>query len=145
MFIFYDIEYLCLLQKLQQLQIIAEDNYEIFVPLLQLENYSGEVKLNIQQCHDKGYLKLISNDGFDRFLNENILNNSFFGMGFLYQLHCCIEKNLILVIDHHNIAQTQLCHGLGIKTTTIKEFTKTVIRNEQYYNFLMTNKDKVII
>lgn len=145
MFVFYDIEYLCLLHKLQQLEMIAEDGYKIFVPILQLENYSGEVKLDMQHCHDKGYLKLISDDGFESFLKRNILNNSFFGLGFLFQLHCCIENNLILVMDNNNLAQLQLCEKLGVKTTTIKEFTKSVIRNEQYYNFLMLNKDKVII
>lgn len=145
MFVFYDIEYLYLLHKLQQLQIIAEDGYEVFVPILQLENYSGDVKLDVQHCHDEGYLKLISNDGFESFLQRNILNDSFFGLGFLFQLHCCIENNLVLVIDSHNISQLRLCENLGVKTTTIKEFTKTVIRNEQYYHFLMSNKDKVII
>ncbi|WP_111308031.1 hypothetical protein [Confluentibacter sediminis] len=147
MFVFYDIEYLCLLHKLQQLQVIAEDNYEIYVPLLQLENYSGDVKLDIQQCHNKGFLKFIYDDdnGFLPFLNKHELNNSFFGTGFLYQLYCCMRKDLILIIDNHNIAQVQLCNKLKIKTITVEDFTKTVIKNEQYYNFLMANKDKVII
>jgi hypothetical protein len=56
-----------------------------------------------------------------------------------------MRKDLILIIDNHNIAQVQLCNKLKIKTITVEDFTKKVIKNEQYYNFLMANKDKVII
>ncbi len=145
MFIFYDIECICFLNKLQQLELIAADGYEIYVPLLQLENYSESVKTEVQLCQEKGFLKYITSDVFQSFLEKNNLVYSHLGKGFLFLLHCCLENNLVLVINKNNFTQNEICERLGIKTISIKDFSKEVIRNEKYYDFLIMNKDKIII
>ena len=145
MFIFYDIEYLCLLNDVKQLPIIIEDGYKIFVPHLQMQGYSVDLKEKIRTCKDTNLVEMLDCVEFPSFLNKNELNDSVFGKGFLFLLHCCKIKNLALVIDNTRRSQIALCSKLKIKTISIEEFNKEVIKNEQYYNFLMSNKDKLIV
>ena len=49
--------------------------------------------------------------------------------GFLFLLHCCRIKNLALVIDNNRRSQIALCSKLKIKTISIEEFNKEVIKN----------------
>lgn len=145
MFIFYDIEYLCLLGDVRQLSLIKDDGYRVFVPHMQIEGYSSEIKEKVRQCEQGKLIEMLDCYGFDDFLNEYSLTNSVFGKGFLFLLHCCKVKNTAIIIDNNRLSQVALCKKLKIKTISIEEFNRQVIRNEEYYNFLMTNKDKIMV
>lgn len=145
MFIFYDIEYLCLLSDVRQLSLIRDDGYKIFVPHLQVQGYSSDIKGKIRNCEESKLIEMLDCYGFDDFLHEHDLINSVFGKGFLFLLHCCKANDIALVIDNTRLSQIALCNKLKIKTISIEMFNREVIRNEQYYNFLMANKDRIMI
>lgn len=145
MFIFYDIEYLCLLNDMKQLELVVDDGYKVFVPYLQLQNYSSDIKSKISNCENLGFLTMIDCDEFQNFLNKNNLDNSPFGKGFLFLLHCCVANNLILVINNAKPVHVALCKKLNVSILSIEDFNKEVIKNKQYYDFLTSNKDKIIV
>lgn len=145
MFIFFDIEYLCLLRDTKQLSSIIDDGFKIYVPHLQINSYSNSFRDKIKNCENSDLIEMLDCDGFSVFLNENELNKSFFGKGFLFLLHCCKIKSLTLVIDETKNTHIALCKKIGVSTITIEEFNKEVIKNELYYKFLMNNKDKIMI
>jgi len=142
MFVFYEIEYLCLLNSAQQLSSIADDGYKLIVPLLQLEHYGHETNRIIEGCEEKGTVKLIDVEGFEAFLIKN--NSIGFGKCFLYLLHTCIVENSVLVIDNKEITQIEFANRVGVETISIDEFTKNVIKNKKYIDFLMSVKDQLI-
>lgn len=54
MFFFYDIEYLCWLNSLKQLELIEEDGLKILVPEMHLQNYGVAIRMQIQKIRTNG-------------------------------------------------------------------------------------------
>lgn len=136
MFFFYDIEYLCLLNSLRQLELIEQDGLKIYVPEMQLLNYSAPIRAQIRELSTRSAVDLVNYDGFSEFLDKNNLVNSVLGKGFLFLLHCAKQKNGIIVIDSDRKSQLRLCDDLSIDTLSVAEFSSSIIRNKEYLIFI---------
>jgi len=106
-FFFYDIEYLCLLNSLKQLELIEQDGHKIYVPEMQLLNYSASIRAQIKELSIGNGIDIVDYDGFSEFLINNRLTYSHFGKGFLFLLHCAKRKNGIVVFSDTNILVQQ--------------------------------------
>ena len=144
MFFFYDIEYLCLLNSLKQLELIEQDGYKIYVPEMQLLNYSASIRAQIKELSIGNGIDIVDYDGFSEFLINNRLTYSHFGKGFLFLLHCAKRKNGIVVIDSERKSQLKLCEDLDIDTLSVAEFSSNVIRNKDYLIFINKIRSEMI-
>ncbi|ALJ04880.1 hypothetical protein APS56_06985 [Pseudalgibacter alginicilyticus] len=136
MFFFYDIEYLCWLNSLKQLDLIEEDGLKILVPEMHLQNYGLAIRMQIQAISNRKVLDIVDCDGFYDFLTQYDLLDSIYGKGFLFLLHCAKQKNGIVIIGDDRKSQLQLCSNLEINTLSIAEFSSNVIRNKDYLVFI---------
>lgn len=144
MFFFYDIEYLCCLNALKQLDLIEEDGFKILVPEMQLQNYSMGIRMQIQQISNRNVLEIVDYDGFSEFLLQYNLLDSAYGKGFLFLLHCAKQQNGIVVIGNDRKSQLELCADLKINTLSITEFSNNIIRNKDYLNFINKIRSEMI-
>lgn len=144
MFFFYDIEYLCLLNSLKQLELIEEDGLKIYVPEMQLLNYSLSIRMQVQGFNARNVVDIVDYDGFSEFLIKHNLINSNLGKGFLFLLHCAKYKNGIVVIDSKRKSQIKLCTDLDIDTLSVAEFSSNVIRNKDYLIFINKIRNEMI-
>ena len=144
MFFFYDIEYLCCLNALKQLELIEEDGLKILVPEMHLQNYSLAIRMQIQEISKRNVLDIVDYDGFYDFLSHNNLLDNENGKGFLFLLHCAKQHNGIVVIGEDRKSQLQLCSDLEINTLSITEFSSNVIRNKDYLIFINKIRSEMI-
>lgn len=144
MFFFYDIEYLCWLNSLKQLDLIEEDGLKILVPEMHLQNYGLAIRMQIQEISKRNVLDIVDYDGFYDFLLQNDLQDSIYGKGFLFLLHCAKQQNGIVVIGDDRKSQLQLCSNLEINTFSITEFSSNVIRNKDYLIFINKIRSEMI-
>ncbi len=141
MFIFYDLEYISGLRSVHQLASILEDGYKILVPSLQCDCY-GKTGTIIRKCAEDNLVEIIDIDNFDVFLQNNKPNG--YAKPFLYLLHCCIETSAFFVVDKSQEQLVNYANSLGVNTMSIEEFTKDIIKNEIYIEFLINIKDDLI-
>ncbi|MDB0600274.1 hypothetical protein PL373_03780 [Tenacibaculum maritimum] len=140
-FVFYELEFINLLRSVNQLSLINNEGCQIIVPTFQLNAYGYKTTNLINKSIEEGLLKEVDLEGFDEFLINTKVN---YGKGFLYLLFCCLKKSSILVIDKKENTLISYANSLGVATMSINDFTKSVIKNEPYIDFLIKIKDDVI-
>lgn len=140
MFVFYRLDDLILLNRLQILSRIAETGVKILVPSLSEANLSAVYWATIKSIARKGTIQIKDHNIPLEFFAEHEAYNKFAGKGLLMLAHFCSVENSILIINDEDLFVKKLFLDLGLQTYSLEEFNKATINNQEYFEFMMEIK-----
>lgn len=141
MYVFYDVQDLVLLEKLQLVKLITEKGFCIKVSQLRLNDYTGKMVRQIQALANKKMIEIIDQkiEVFE-FVEEQDEVHISAGKSLLGLIHFCKSEGLILVVDEKETMVNELADLFSVSRSTLTDFYKETINDEKYINFMMELK-----
>ena len=145
MFVFYDLNDLILLHRLQVLGRITATGVNIVVPALREASYSVTYWMQIKRIAECGHLIIKDQEMPLKFISENERKFRMAGRSLLMLLHFCLVEHAILVLNDEDELIKQLCAELGVQFYTLHDFNIATINNKEYFDFITEIKKEQMI
>jgi hypothetical protein len=146
MFVFYHIEDLILLERLQLLKLITDKGFKIYASQLIRGGYLNQTCWQVENIAQKGLIEIKEQDSsvydFVEKYNEEYPAS---GRSLLALIHFCKIENYTLVLDANELIVQQLAEAFSVATCTLIDFYKDTIEDDKYIKFITELKKETLI
>lgn len=136
MFVFYHLDDLILLHKLQVLRRIAATGVKLLIPALSEANYSAVYWQQIRDIADQDIITIQEQVMPLDFIKQHESSNRLAGKSLLTLLHFCLTEHAVLVANEDDTFVNQLCTVFKVPVYTLAEFNAATINNKEYFEFM---------
>jgi len=136
MFVFYHLDDLILLHKLQVLRRIAATGVKLLIPALREANYSASYWQQIREIADQGIVTIQEHVMPLDFIQKHEPDNRLAGKSLLMLIHFCLNEHAVLVANEDDVFINQLCGAFKVPVYTLGEFNSATINNKEYFEFM---------
>ncbi|RYE27466.1 MAG: hypothetical protein EOP45_01135 [Sphingobacteriaceae bacterium] len=136
MFVFYHLDDLILLHRLQVLGRIAATGVSLLVPALKEADYSPVYWQQVKEIAAKGIITIKEQEMPIGFIHQHQPTFRYAGRSLLMLLHFCLAEQAIMVVNEDDLFVQQLCGALKVPVYSLEDFNTATINNKMYFEFM---------
>ncbi|MBK0379331.1 hypothetical protein [Mucilaginibacter segetis] len=136
MFVFYHLDDLILLHRLQVLSRIAATGVNVLIPALKEADYSPVYWQQLREIAARGIITIKEQEIPMDFILEHQVVHRRAGRSLLMLLHFCLSEHAILVANEDDVFVRALCTALKVPVYSLEDFNIATINNKMYFEFM---------
>lgn len=140
MFVFYHLDDLLLLHRLQVLRRISATGVKLLVPALREADYSPSYWQQIKEIAGQKVIVMQEQEMPMEFICKHEPANRLAGRSLLMLIHFCLAEHAVLVANEDDNFVKTLCSKFKVPVYSLEEFNAATINNKEYFEFMAEMK-----
>lgn len=145
MFVFYHLDDLILLHRLQVLRRIAATGVKLLVPALSEADYSASYWVQVREIATQEIIVIQEQEMPIEFIQKHEPANRLAGRSLLMLMHFCLQEHAVLVANEDDHFVRSLCERFKVPFYSLAEFNAATINNKEYFEFMAEIKKERMI
>lgn len=145
MFVFYHLDDLILLHRLQVLRRIAATGVKLLIPALSEADYSVSYWVQVREIAAQEIIVIQEHEMPIEFIQNHEPANRLAGRSLLMLMHFCLQEHAVLVANEDDHFVRNLCGVFKVPVYSLAEFNAATINNNEYFEFMAEIKKERMI